>query len=137
MGRSSFGSLNGVLSQDARVEQALAPLALGAKAGAAQAGGRCGFLGLYRAARQPPVRGAKGGRTEAPGRGRLFRRAGRPEMAQRHFAGVFTTEDAAKSRLAALRAKGVKSATIGARETQLGPHLFSGARGQFRPWRRS
>ena len=38
--------------------------------------------------------------------------------------GVFKTEDAAKARLAALRAKGVKSATIGARETQPGKTYF-------------
>jgi len=33
--------------------------------------------------------------------------------------GIFKTEDAARARLAALRAKGVKSAAVGARETQL------------------
>jgi hypothetical protein len=38
--------------------------------------------------------------------------------------GVFKTEEAAKARLDALRAKGVKSATVGARETQLGKTYF-------------
>jgi hypothetical protein len=37
---------------------------------------------------------------------------------------VYKTEDAAKARLDALRAKGVKSAAIGARETQLGKTYF-------------
>jgi hypothetical protein len=38
--------------------------------------------------------------------------------------GVFKTEEAAKARLDALRAKGVKSATSGARETQPGKTYF-------------
>ena len=38
--------------------------------------------------------------------------------------GVFKTEDAAKARLEALRTKGVKSATSGARETQLSKTYF-------------
>lgn len=38
--------------------------------------------------------------------------------------GVFKTEEAAKARLAALRAKGVRSATSGARETQPGRTYF-------------
>jgi hypothetical protein len=38
--------------------------------------------------------------------------------------GVFKTEDAAKARLAALRAKNVKSAAVGARDTQLGKTYF-------------
>ena len=38
--------------------------------------------------------------------------------------GVFKTEEAAKARLDALRAKGVKSATSGARDTQLGKTYF-------------
>jgi hypothetical protein len=38
--------------------------------------------------------------------------------------GVFKTEDAAKAHLEVLRAKGVKSATAGARETQLGKTYF-------------
>ncbi len=38
--------------------------------------------------------------------------------------GIFKTEDAAKARLAALRTKGVKSATVGARETLAGKTWF-------------
>lgn len=38
--------------------------------------------------------------------------------------GIFKTEDAAKARLAALRAKGVRSATTGARESQPGKTWF-------------
>jgi len=38
--------------------------------------------------------------------------------------GVYKTEEAAKARLDALRAKGVKSGTSGARETQLGKTYF-------------
>ena len=38
--------------------------------------------------------------------------------------GVFKTQDAAKARLAALRAKGVKSATVAAREAQTGKTYF-------------
>ena len=38
--------------------------------------------------------------------------------------GIFKTEDAAKARLAALRAKGVRSAAVGARETQPGKTWF-------------
>ena len=38
--------------------------------------------------------------------------------------GVFKTEDAAKARLETLRAKGVKSGTVGARETQLSKTYF-------------
>jgi hypothetical protein len=38
--------------------------------------------------------------------------------------GIFKTEDAAKARLNALRAKGVKSAVVGARDTQLSKVYF-------------
>jgi len=38
--------------------------------------------------------------------------------------GVFKTEEAAKARLAALRAKGIKSASVGARETQSSKTYF-------------
>jgi hypothetical protein len=50
-----------------------------------------------------------------------------PEDPKWRFAislGVFKTEDAAKARLDALRAKGVKSAAVGARDTQPGKTYF-------------
>jgi hypothetical protein len=47
-----------------------------------------------------------------------------PKLRNAISLGVFKTEEAAKARLDALRAKGVRSAVVGARESQRGKTYF-------------
>ncbi|MEK7437432.1 MAG: SPOR domain-containing protein [Pseudomonadota bacterium] len=108
----------------ARVEQALAPLALGAKLSQRRQEDIAGFwvyIGPL-ASRQFAVQ--KAGELKRLGVDDYFIVTDDPKWRNSVSLGVFTTEDAAKSRLAALRAKGVRSATIGARETQQGRTYF-------------
>ncbi len=105
-------------SDVARVKQALAPLALGAKLSQRRQEDIAGFwvyIGPL-ASRQSAVQ--KAGELKRLGVDDYFIVTDDPKWRNSVSLGVFKTEDAAKSRLAALRAKGVRSATIGARETQ-------------------
>jgi hypothetical protein len=108
----------------ARAEQALAPLALGAKLTPRKQEDVTGFW-VY----VPPL----SSRQVAMQKAVEFKRLGiddyfvvpdDPKWRNAISLGVFKTEEAAKARLAALRAKGVKSATVGARETQPGKTYF-------------
>ena len=102
-----------------RAGQALEPLGLGAKLAQRRLDEIAGFW-VY----VPPL----GSRQSAALKAGELKRLGVdeyfvvPDDAKWRFAislGVLKTEEAAKARLAALRAKGVKSATVGARDTQL------------------
>jgi SPOR domain len=107
-----------------RVEQALGPLALGTKLTQRKLEESAGFW-VY----VPPLPN----RQIATQRANELKRLGVdeyfivPDDPKFRFAislGIFKTEEAAKGRLEALRAKGVKSATVGARETQLSKTYF-------------
>ena len=117
-----WGALIG--ADQARAEQALAALALDAKLTQRKQEDSAGFW-VY----MPPL----GGRQVATQKAAELKRLGVdefyvvPDDPKWRFAislGVYKTEEAAKARLAALRAKGVKSATVGAREAQPGKTWF-------------
>jgi len=107
-----------------RAEQALEPLALGAKLAPRRQEDVAGFW-VY----VPPL----ASRQSATQKAGEFKRLGvddyfivpdDPKWRNAISLGIFKTEDAAKARLAALRAKGVKSAIVGARESQAGKTYF-------------
>ena len=117
-----WGALNG--ADAARAEQALEPLALGAKLTQRRQEDVAGFW-VY----VPPL----ASRQAATQKAAEFKRLGvddyfvvpdDPKWRNAVSLGVFKTEEAAKARLAALRAKGVRSAIISARETQAGRTYF-------------
>jgi hypothetical protein len=117
-----WGALSG--ADVARAEQALEPLALGAKLTPRKQEDVTGFW-VY----VPPL----ASRQSATQKASEFKRLGvddyfvvpdDPKWRNAISLGVFKTEEAAKARLAALRAKGVRSATVGAREGQPGKTYF-------------
>jgi len=117
-----WGALSG--ADVARAEQALEPLALGAKLTPRKQEDVAGFW-VY----VPPL----ASRQSATQKAAEFKRLGvddyfvvpdDPKWRNAISLGIFKTEDAAKARLAALRAKGVRSAIVGARETQPGKTYF-------------
>ena len=108
----------------ARAGQALDPLGLGAKLMQRKQEDVAGFW-VY----VPPL----ASRQVATQKASEFRRLGvdeyfvvsdDPKWRNAISLGVFKTEEAAKARLDAVRAKGVKSASIGARETQFSKTYF-------------
>lgn len=108
----------------ARAEQALEPLALGTKLTQRRQEDAAGFW-VY----VPPL----ASRQSATQKAGEFKRLGvddyfivpdDPKWRNAISLGIFKTEEAAKARLAALRAKGVKSAIAGARESQAGKIYF-------------
>jgi len=115
----------GFLGADtARAGQALEPLALGAKLTQRRQDDVSGFW-VYippLASRQSATQ--KIGELKRLGVDDYFVVLDDPKWRNAVSLGIFKTEDAAKARLAALRAKGVKSATMGARETQPGKSYF-------------
>lgn len=107
-----------------RAEQALEPLALGTKLTQRRQEDAAGFW-VY----VPPL----ASRQSATQKAGEFKRLGvddyfivpdDPKWRNAISLGIFKTEEAAKARLAALRAKGVKSAIAGARESQAGKIYF-------------
>jgi hypothetical protein len=107
-----------------RAGQALEPLALGAKLTQRKQDDVSGFW-VYippLASRQSATQ--KIGELKRLGVDDYFVVPDDPKWRNAVSLGIFKTEDAAKARLAALRAKGVKSAAMGARETQLGKTYF-------------
>lgn len=107
-----------------RAEQALEPLALGAKLTQRKQDDASGFW-VYippLASRQSATQ--KVGELKRLGVDDYFVVSDDPKWRNAVSLGVFKTEDAAKARLAALRAKGVRSAILGARETQQGKTWF-------------
>ena len=108
----------------ARAGQALDPLALGAKLTQRRQEDVSGFW-VYippLASRQAATQ--KAGELKSLGVDEYFVVPDDPKWRNAISLGVFKTEEAAKAHLDALRAKGVKSATSGARETQLSKTYF-------------
>ena len=115
----------GLLGADVvRAEQALEPLALGAKLTPRKQEDVTGFW-VYvppLASRQAATQ--KAGEFKRLGVDDYFVVPDDPKWRNAISLGVFKTEEAANARLAALRAKGVRSATVGAREAQPGKTYF-------------
>lgn len=115
----------GFLDADAaRAGQALEPLGLGAKLTQRKQDDVSGFW-VYippLASRQSATQ--KIGELKRLGVDDYFVVPDDPKWRNAISLGIFKTEDAAKARLAALRAKGVRSATMGARETPPGRTYF-------------
>ncbi|MBI5912483.1 MAG: SPOR domain-containing protein [Betaproteobacteria bacterium] len=108
----------------ARAGQALEPLGLGAKLTQRKQEDVAGFW-VYvppLASRQAATQ--KAGELKRLGVDDYFVVPDDPKWRNAISLGVFKTEEAAKARLDALRAKGVKSATVGAREAQPGKTYF-------------
>lgn len=117
-----WGALNG--ADVARAEQALAPLALGSKLTPRRQEDAAGYW-VY----VPPLASRQAATQKAAelkhlGVDDYFVVPDDPKWRNAISLGVFKTEEAANARLAALRAKGVRSATAGARETQAGKTYF-------------
>ena len=108
----------------ARAEQALEPLALGAKLTQRRQEDAAGFW-VYvppLASRQAATQ--KAGELKRLGVDEYFVVADDPKWRNAISLGIFKTEEAARARLDVLRAKGVKSATSGARDTLLSKTYF-------------
>ena len=117
-----WGALIG--ADAARAEQALEPLALGAKLTQRKLDEVAGFW-VYMpplASRQAATQ--KAGELKRLGVEDYFIVSDDPKWRNAVSLGVFKTEEAAEARLAALRAKGVRTAVVGAREPQLGKTYF-------------
>ena len=107
-----------------RAEQALEPLALGTKLTQRRQEDAAGFW-VYvppLASRQAATQ--KAGEFKRLGVDEYFVVPDDPKWRNAISLGIFKTEEAAKARLAALRAKGVRSAIVGARESQAGKTYF-------------
>lgn len=108
----------------ARAEQALEPLALGTKLTQRRQEDAAGFW-VYvppLASRQAATQ--KAGEFKRLGVDEYFVVPDDPKWRNAISLGIFKTEEAAKARLATLRAKGVKSAVVGARESQASKTYF-------------
>ena len=108
----------------ARAARELEPLGLGAKLAQRRQDEVSGFW-VYippLASRQAATQ--KAGEMKRLGVDEYFVVPDDPKWRNAISLGVFKTEDAAKARLEALSAKGVKSARVGARETQSGKTYF-------------
>jgi hypothetical protein len=108
----------------ARAQQALDPLALGANLTQRKQDDVAGFWVYI-----PPLASRQAATQKAAELKRLgvddyFVVPDDPKWHNAISLGVFKTEDAAKARLAALRAKGVKSAVVAARAAQTGKTYF-------------
>lgn len=108
----------------ARAGQALEPLGLGAKLAQRKQEEVAGFWVFIAPLASRQVATQKAGELKRLGVDEYFVVSDDPKWRNAISLGVFKTEDAAKARLDALRAKGVKSAAIGARDTQLGKTYF-------------
>ncbi len=103
----------------ARAAQALDPLGLGAKLAQRRIDEVAGFWVYIAPLAGRQVALQKAAELKRLGVDDYFVVSDDPKWRFAVSLGVFKTEDAAKARLAALRARGVRSAAIGARETQL------------------
>jgi SPOR domain len=102
----------------ARAQQALEPLALGAKLTQRTQQDVSGFWVYMPPLANRQAAAQKAGELKHLGVQDYFIVSDDPKWHNAISLGVFKTEDAAKARLEALRAKGVRSATVGAHETQ-------------------
>jgi hypothetical protein len=108
----------------ARAGQALEPLGLGAKLTQRKQQDVAGFWVYIPPLASRQVATQKAGELKRLGVDDYFVVPDDPKWRNAISLGVFKTEDAAKARLEALRAKGVKSATSGPRDTQLSKTYF-------------
>jgi hypothetical protein len=108
----------------ARAEQALAPLALGGKLTQRRQEEVAGYWVYIPPLDSRQAAARKAGELKRLGVDDYFVIPDDPKWRNAVSLGVFKTEDAAKARLAALRAMGVRSAIVGARETQTGKTYF-------------
>lgn len=117
-----WGALIG--ADAARAEQALEPLALGARLSQRKQEDSAGFWVYFPplASRQAAMQ--KAGELKRLGVDDYFVVPDDPKWRNAISLGVFKTEEAAKARLAALRAKGVRNAVVGAREAPSGKTYF-------------
>ncbi|MBE0612511.1 MAG: SPOR domain-containing protein [Burkholderiales bacterium] len=111
-------------SDAARAEQALEPFALGAKLSQRRQEDIAGFWVYIGPLSSRQLAVQKAGELKRLGIDDYFVVSDEPKWRNSVSLGVFKTEEAAKARLAALRTKGVRSATIGARETRQGKTYF-------------
>jgi hypothetical protein len=117
-----WGALIG--ADAARAEQALDPLALGPKLTQRKQEDAAGFWVYVPPLASRQVATQKASELKRLGVDDYYVVPDDPKWRNAISLGVFKTEDAAKARLAALRAKGVKSAAVGARDTQPGKTYF-------------
>jgi sporulation related protein len=112
-------------AEAAKVEQALGPLALGARLSQRRVEDTAGFW-VYLPP-QPNRQGAnrKIAELKKLGVGEFFIVQDDPDYRFAISLGVFKSRDAARSRLAELRGKGVRTARLGARETQVQKVFFA------------
>lgn len=115
----------GFVDADAvRAQQALQPLALGAKLTQRRQDDTAGFWVYIRPLASRQAAAQKAAELKRLGVDDYFIIPDEPKWRNAISLGVFKTEDAARARLASLQAKGVKSATVAARETQKGKTYF-------------
>jgi SPOR domain len=100
-----------------RVQQALEPLALGPKLSQRRADEIANFWVFIPPQRNRQAANQKAGELKKLGVGDFFVLQDESRFRFAVSLGVFKSEDAAKARLAELRAKGVRSAQVGARQT--------------------
>lgn len=108
----------------ARAQQVLDPLALGAKLTQRKQDDVAGFWVYIAPLASRQTAAQKAAELKRLGVEDYFIVPDDPKWHNAISLGVFKTEDAAKARLAALRAKGVKRATVAARESQTGRTYF-------------
>ncbi|HTP62521.1 MAG TPA: SPOR domain-containing protein [Burkholderiales bacterium] len=120
------------LSEAPKAEQALAPLALGARLSQRRSEETAGWWVYIPPQGNRPAAIKKTAELKALGIDDYFVLQDEGKMRWAVSLGVFSSEDAAKSRLDALRAKGVRSALMGERETQV-PKIWFQLRGADAP----
>ena len=113
-----------VVGDAARAEQALEPLALGAKLTQRKQDDLAGFWVYIPPLASRQVATQKASELKRLGVDEFFVVPDDPKWRNAISLGIFKTEDAAKARLAALRAKGVKTAAVSARAAQPGKTYF-------------
>jgi hypothetical protein len=110
-------------AEAAKVEQALGPLALGPRLSQRRVEETAGFWVFIPPQPNRQSANVKVAQLKKLGVGEFFVVQDDPEFRYAISLGVFKSREAARSRLAELRAKGVRSARVGARET-LVPKVF-------------
>ena len=117
-----WGAFSG--ADSARAERALAALALGSKLTQHKQADVAGFWVYIPPLANRQLAIQKAGELKRLGVNDYFIVPDDPKWRNAVSLGIFKTEDAAKARLAALRAKGVRSAIIGPREAQTSKIYF-------------
>jgi hypothetical protein len=108
----------------ARAEQALEPLGVGAKLAQRKQDETAGYWVYIPPLPNRQIASQKAGELKRLGVDEYFIVPDDPKFRFAISLGVFKTAEAAKARLDVLKAKGVKSATVGSRETQLSKTYF-------------